>query len=94
MPVEEKVHIVGIGDDGVEGITAHARRIVESAEVAHTISPLDASTAASIDSSLTAASAAAREASADRVTSTPDEPAVDCTACANPAGAEPTTATS
>lgn len=33
MPVEEKVHIVGIGDDGVEGITAHARRIVESAEV-------------------------------------------------------------
>jgi precorrin-6Y C5,15-methyltransferase (decarboxylating) len=33
VPVEEKVHIVGIGDDGVEGITAHARRIVESAEV-------------------------------------------------------------
>jgi precorrin-6Y C5,15-methyltransferase (decarboxylating) len=29
----EKVHIVGIGDDGVEGITAHARRIVESADV-------------------------------------------------------------
>jgi precorrin-6Y C5,15-methyltransferase (decarboxylating) len=29
----EKVHIVGIGDDGVEGITAHARRIVEAADV-------------------------------------------------------------
>ena len=29
----EKVHIVGIGDDGVEGITAQARRIVEAAEV-------------------------------------------------------------
>jgi precorrin-6Y C5,15-methyltransferase (decarboxylating) len=30
---EEKVHIVGIGDDGVEGMTAHARRLVESADV-------------------------------------------------------------
>jgi precorrin-6Y C5,15-methyltransferase (decarboxylating) len=29
----EKVHIVGIGDDGVEGMTAHARRLVEAAEV-------------------------------------------------------------
>lgn len=29
----EKVHIVGIGDDGVEGMTAHARRLVESADV-------------------------------------------------------------
>jgi len=29
----EKVHIVGIGDDGVEGITAQARRIVEAADV-------------------------------------------------------------
>ena len=30
MP-EEKVHIVGIGDDGVEGMTAQARRLVEAA---------------------------------------------------------------
>ncbi len=30
---EEKVHIVGIGDDGVEGMTAHARRLVEAADV-------------------------------------------------------------
>ena len=29
----EKVHIVGIGDDGVEGMTAQARRLVEAAEV-------------------------------------------------------------
>ena len=29
----EKVHIVGIGDDGVEGMTAHARRLVEAADV-------------------------------------------------------------
>lgn len=29
----EKVHIVGIGDDGVEGITAQARRIIEAADV-------------------------------------------------------------
>jgi precorrin-6Y C5,15-methyltransferase (decarboxylating) len=28
-----KVHIVGIGDDGVEGMTAQARRLVEEAEV-------------------------------------------------------------
>ena len=28
-----KVHIVGIGDDGVEGMTAQARRLVEDAEV-------------------------------------------------------------
>ena len=28
-----KIHIVGIGDDGVDGMTAHARRLVESAEV-------------------------------------------------------------
>ena len=33
MVAAEKVHIVGIGDDGVEGITAHARRIVEAADV-------------------------------------------------------------
>jgi precorrin-6Y C5,15-methyltransferase (decarboxylating) len=33
VPADNKVHIVGIGDDGVEGITAHARRIVESADV-------------------------------------------------------------
>jgi precorrin-6Y C5,15-methyltransferase (decarboxylating) len=33
VPVDDKVHIVGIGDDGVEGITAHARRIVEAADV-------------------------------------------------------------
>jgi precorrin-6Y C5,15-methyltransferase (decarboxylating) len=32
-PATGKVHIVGIGDDGVEGITAHARRIIEAAEV-------------------------------------------------------------
>jgi len=30
---EEKVHIVGIGDDGVEGMTAQARRLVEAADV-------------------------------------------------------------
>ena len=29
----EKVYIVGIGDDGVEGMTAQARRLVESADV-------------------------------------------------------------
>ncbi len=29
----EKVHIVGIGDDGVEGMTAQARRLVEAAEL-------------------------------------------------------------
>ena len=28
-----KIHIVGIGDDGVDGMTAHARRLVESAEL-------------------------------------------------------------
>ncbi|NCX99800.1 MAG: precorrin-6y C5,15-methyltransferase (decarboxylating) subunit CbiE, partial [Planctomycetia bacterium] len=28
-----KVHIVGIGDDGVEGMTAQARRLVEEAEL-------------------------------------------------------------
>jgi precorrin-6Y C5,15-methyltransferase (decarboxylating) len=28
-----KIHIVGIGDDGIDGMTAHARRLVESAEV-------------------------------------------------------------
>ncbi len=33
MPATDRVTIVGIGDDGVEGITAHARRIVESADV-------------------------------------------------------------
>ncbi|MFM9195587.1 MAG: precorrin-6y C5,15-methyltransferase (decarboxylating) subunit CbiE, partial [Planctomycetia bacterium] len=32
-PRTEKVHIVGIGDDGVDGMTAHARRLVEAAEV-------------------------------------------------------------
>ena len=29
----EKVHIVGIGDDGVDGMTAQARRLVDSADV-------------------------------------------------------------
>ncbi len=29
----EKVHIVGIGDDGVEGMTAQARRLVEAADL-------------------------------------------------------------
>ncbi|MEX0670763.1 MAG: precorrin-6y C5,15-methyltransferase (decarboxylating) subunit CbiE [Pirellulales bacterium] len=29
----EKVYIVGIGDDGVEGMTAHARRLVEAADM-------------------------------------------------------------
>jgi len=33
VPAQGKVHIVGIGDDGVEGITAHARRLVEKAEL-------------------------------------------------------------
>ena len=28
-----RVYIVGIGDDGVEGMTAQARRLVESADV-------------------------------------------------------------
>jgi precorrin-6Y C5,15-methyltransferase (decarboxylating) len=28
-----KVHIVGIGDDGVEGMTAQARRVLEAADV-------------------------------------------------------------
>ncbi len=30
---EEKIHIVGIGDDGVEGLTAAARRLVEQADL-------------------------------------------------------------
>jgi precorrin-6Y C5,15-methyltransferase (decarboxylating) len=30
---EGRVHIVGIGDDGVEGMTAQARRVLESADV-------------------------------------------------------------
>ena len=29
----EKVFIVGIGDDGIEGMTAHALKIVESANI-------------------------------------------------------------
>ena len=29
----EKVQIVGIGDDGVDGMTAQARRLLEAAEV-------------------------------------------------------------
>ncbi|MDA7994097.1 MAG: hypothetical protein MPJ25_13785, partial [Pirellulales bacterium] len=29
----EKIFIVGIGDDGIEGMTAHAVKIVESANV-------------------------------------------------------------
>ena len=29
----EKVFIVGIGDDGIEGMTAHAVKIVESANI-------------------------------------------------------------
>jgi precorrin-6Y C5,15-methyltransferase (decarboxylating) len=29
----DKVHIVGIGDDGVDGVTGQARRVLESAEV-------------------------------------------------------------
>jgi precorrin-6Y C5,15-methyltransferase (decarboxylating) len=33
VPATDRVTIVGIGDDGVEGITAHARRIVEAADV-------------------------------------------------------------
>jgi len=32
-PLVERVHIVGIGDDGVDGMTAHARRLVVAAEV-------------------------------------------------------------
>ena len=30
---EGKVHIVGIGDDGVDGMTAQARRLVEAADL-------------------------------------------------------------
>ncbi len=33
MAATEKVYIVGIGDDGVEGMTAQARRLVEGADV-------------------------------------------------------------
>ena len=29
----DKVHIVGIGDDGLEGMTAQALKVLESAEV-------------------------------------------------------------
>ena len=29
----EKVHIVGIGDDGVDGMTAQARKVIEAADV-------------------------------------------------------------
>ena len=32
-PAGRRVHIVGIGDDGVEGMTGQARRLVEGAEV-------------------------------------------------------------
>ena len=32
-PRSEKVYIVGIGDDGVDGMTAHARRLVEDADL-------------------------------------------------------------
>ena len=33
MVAQAKIQIVGIGDDGVDGMTAHARRLVESAEL-------------------------------------------------------------
>ncbi len=29
----KKIHIIGIGDDGLEGITAQARRLIEEAEL-------------------------------------------------------------
>ncbi|MFP6692884.1 MAG: precorrin-6y C5,15-methyltransferase (decarboxylating) subunit CbiE [Pirellulales bacterium] len=33
MTAEEKINIVGIGDDGIEGLTASARRLVEEADL-------------------------------------------------------------
>ena len=29
----EKIHIIGIGDDGLDGVTAHARSLIERAEL-------------------------------------------------------------
>ena len=33
MATHEKIHIIGIGDDGLDGITAQARRLIEEADL-------------------------------------------------------------
>lgn len=33
MPTAEKVHIIGIGDDGLDGVTSAARQLIERAEL-------------------------------------------------------------
>ena len=33
MPAHEKIHIIGIGDDGLEGVTAAARQLIEQADL-------------------------------------------------------------
>ena len=33
MAADEKIHIIGIGDDGLEGLTSRARQLVEQAEL-------------------------------------------------------------
>jgi precorrin-6Y C5,15-methyltransferase (decarboxylating) len=33
MPLKDKVHIVGIGDDGLDGVTSAARTLIEQAEL-------------------------------------------------------------
>ncbi len=33
LKLAEKIHIIGIGDDGLDGVTAHARSLIEGAEL-------------------------------------------------------------
>ena len=33
MPPKEKIHIVGIGDDGLDGVTSTARALIEQADL-------------------------------------------------------------
>ncbi|HEY1600083.1 MAG TPA: precorrin-6y C5,15-methyltransferase (decarboxylating) subunit CbiE [Pirellulales bacterium] len=33
MPIQDKVHIVGIGDDGLDGVTSTARALIEQADL-------------------------------------------------------------
>lgn len=49
MPLKDKVHIVGIGDDGLDGVTSAARTLIEQAELLvgadHTLRLVPASSA-------------------------------------------------
>ncbi len=40
FPLTSRIHIVGIGDDGFQGLTGHARQLVEQAEVLLGTAPL------------------------------------------------------